>query len=202
MPRSEIRNEHKRIVAVDALRGFALLGVVIANSIWLSGHASLLGETHRNLDAAAFAVIGTVFTNRFFLIFSFLFGFGFSIQEQRHPANSHKFPAQYARRMAALFGFGALHATFLFVGDILMLYALLGGVLWLCRRLSVRILVQLGIFFAVVGVFTQAYGYWLISCMLTDNPTTAGMGFRAGFLSIVGLNISVFWNGFCPNYSL
>jgi uncharacterized protein len=194
MPKTELRNEHVRMIAVDALRGFALSGVVIANSIWFSGHASLLSGASGRLDATALAIIGTVFTNRYFLIFSFLFGFGFTVQEQRHPANSHRFAAQYARRMTALFAFGAVHASLLFVGDILMLYAVLGGALWFCRRLPVRTLMQLGVFFAIAGVFTQVYGYWLIYGMLSDNPTPPGIGFRAGFLSIVTLNTKVFWN--------
>jgi uncharacterized protein len=194
MSKTETRNELDRMLAVDALRGFALFGVVIANSIFFAGHASLQVKPHGMLDTAALAAIGTVFTNRFFLIFSFLFGFGFTIQEQRHPANSRKFAAQYGRRMTALFAFGAAHAAFLFVGDILMLYAVLGGALWFCRRLPVRILTQSGLFFAMAGALTQAYGYWLISGMLGDQPTASGTGFRADFFTIVELNIRIFWN--------
>lgn len=194
MPNVELRKVHVRMIAVDALRGFALSGVVIANSIFFSGHASLTSGAYEKVDAAALAIIGTVFTNRFFLIFSFLFGFGFTVQEQRHPANSHKFAAQYARRMTTLFAFGAVHASLLFVGDILMLYAVLGSALWFCRRFPIRFLMQLGLFFAIAGIFTQAYGYWRISGLLSDNPTAAGTGLRAGYLSIVNFNISVFWN--------
>jgi uncharacterized protein len=177
----------RRDPAVDALRGFALLGVVLANATWFAGKAQLISSS---LDMAALAIINSIFTNRFFLMFSFLFGFGFTSQERRHQENSIKFRTRFARRMAVLFGFGLLHATFLFVGDILMLYAVCGGLLWLCRGLDVRTLFVLGAISVATGVLSQTFGYYLLSG--PHGPAALpGEGFRGDFFEVVGFNISV-----------
>jgi uncharacterized protein len=187
----------KRDVAIDALRGFALLGVILANAPWFAGKAQLISSSYASLDLAALATINSVFTNRFFLIFSFLFGFGFTSQESRHPTHSVKFRTRFARRMAVLFGFGLLHATFLFVGDILMLYAVCGGLLWVCRGLQVRTLFVLGAISLAIGVVSQTFGYYLLS----GPPGPAaypGEGFRGSFAEVVGFNLSVFPSDVLP----
>jgi uncharacterized protein len=116
-----------RLPAIDALRGIALFGILVVNlAAFHSGIAGMnLGGGFGVMgwrNGAADAVILWLFTGKFILIFSFLFGWGIHAQAARGGA----FRARYLRRLLGLFLIGALHATFFFWGDILVTYAILG----------------------------------------------------------------------------
>lgn len=172
-----------RSVALDALRGFALFGIILVNapffsqSLWaepaIGGLADLLALwfTH------AFA------TGKFFLIFSFLFGFGFASMLARAEADGLSPRGRILRRLLGLFAFGALHAVFLFFGDILMLYALLGLPLWLCQAWPVRRLLTLSGVLMAVAILCQTAA--LLAAMdpaRSAPPPLAGAGYLGGFL--------------------
>jgi uncharacterized protein len=156
-----------RLAAIDALRGFALLGILLVNqAAFLAGTAGALPGS--SLGAAAWrtaavdAVIQWLFTGKFILIFAFLFGWGVHTQVAR----GEGFRGRYLRRLLGLLLLGAVHATFLFAGDILALYALLGlfmlrpvGRDWPVRKLvrsgavllAVQAVILLGIAAAMVA---------------------------------------------------
>jgi uncharacterized protein len=123
--------EPQRSGFADALRGFALVGICVANLPWI---ASAWPGGGSALDGAARLLVAALVEAKFFVLFSLLFGFGFQRQLARVRAGQAA-PAAYARRLSGLFVLGALHATLLYVGDILVTYALLGAVLWLLRDL-------------------------------------------------------------------
>ncbi len=118
----------------DALRGFALVGICVANLPWIAGSPPVSPGGGAVLDGAARLLIAALVEAKFFVLFSLLFGFGFERQLARVRAGQVA-PAAYARRLSALFVLGALHASLLYVGDILVGYALLGAALWLVRDL-------------------------------------------------------------------
>lgn len=127
----------ERIAALDVLRGFAMVGVLIAYCLWSLGTAPeeqwsrpdrLLG------DFAAFAVDG-----KFYTILAVLFGFGFAIQLGRSASDSAAVDT-YCRRLTVLAGIGLVHALLLRNGDILLPYALMGFLLIPFRRASDRTL--------------------------------------------------------------
>ena len=116
-----------RLAAIDALRGFALLGILLVNqAAFRSGFAgtlpggSLGGAGWRTtlVDTA----IQWLLTGKFILIFAFLFGWGIHTQAER----GEGFRGRYLRRLLGLLLLGAVHAAFFFAGDILVVYALLG----------------------------------------------------------------------------
>jgi uncharacterized protein len=116
-----------RLPAIDALRGFALFGILVVNlaafhagvaGMTLSGGLGAAGWRNSAVDAA----IAWLFTGKFILIFSFVFGWGIYTQATR----GEGFRARYLRRLLGLILLGAVHAAFFFMGDILVLYALLG----------------------------------------------------------------------------
>jgi uncharacterized protein len=137
-----------RITAVDALRGFALLGVFVANiftsfSGWFlmdtAQRIALAGETQDIVAAVAF--IGLV-DGKFYSLFSLLFGASFAIMMSRLDARGAPGVTIFRRRLTVLLGFGLIHLVFIWFGDILTLYALLGFLLvfmrgWSDRRLLV-----------------------------------------------------------------
>jgi uncharacterized protein len=83
------------------------------------------------LDRAIFNLIDFFAQAKFYSLFSFLFGWGMAMQMARADAKNVKFIPLYMRRLIILFIFGGLHAIFLWTGDILTMYALLGMVLLL-----------------------------------------------------------------------
>jgi uncharacterized protein len=114
----------ERIETIDALRGLALLGILIVNITNLAGPL-LLGE----LDNGLWGLIRFAFVGKFYPIFAFLFGLGLQLQYARS-AHAARPRAYLSRRLWILFALGALHSIFVWTGDILTSYAVI-GLIWL-----------------------------------------------------------------------
>ena len=147
--------EKKRYAILDALRGFAILGIILANfpefSLWTFSSP----ETWTLTDKLTRAVQTFLVDGKFYTLFSLLFGMGFSIQL----ANAEGKLKTFYRRMAVLLIIGLLHLFLLWSGDILMLYALCGMFLPLFRKLSTRsILIAAGVFFLLPILFDALFG--------------------------------------------
>lgn len=118
----------------DELRGFALLGIVFVNApfLALSAEGYSAASLATGLDRLAAWLTVTLAQAKFYLLFAFLFGY--SLQYIVKDGTSLRV-RRFRRRLLGLALIGVLHAVFLFVGDILMLYAVLGmGLLWLHAR--------------------------------------------------------------------
>jgi len=115
----------QRDIAPDVLRGFALLGILVVNiqymglntvegarGEWVSGFA----------DGSATFIIASIFAGKFYLIFSFLFGYSsnYIIRDERSNRG------RWVKRCFLLIAIGILHFTFLWHGDILFVYGLFG----------------------------------------------------------------------------
>ena len=137
LPTVEPIRPGERILALDVLRGFAMLGVLIAYCLWNLGTAP--PETFSRIDKALDEVAGFVIDGKFYTILAFLFGLGFSIQLDRTPSDAAVVPI-YRRRLAALALIGLAHAFLLRNGDILLPYALTGFLLIPFRRSSDSVL--------------------------------------------------------------
>jgi uncharacterized protein len=127
-----------RIQALDAIRGFALLGILLMNIEGLVGPlmASMSGvdPALTGADRWADTAIYLLVQGKFFPLFSMLFGMGFAIMLMRAQAAGRPFVAVYLRRVLALLVFGLLHALLVWPGDILVTYALMGLLLLLFFR--------------------------------------------------------------------
>ena len=122
----------------DRLRAVALLGIVLVNSPYLGISAS--GYTASSIEgslntATAFAVM-VLLQSKFYLLFSFLFGYSSQFILKDNGSGDRR---RFRRRLAALGLLGLVHATFFFVGDILMTYAALGVGLLLLNARSARL---------------------------------------------------------------
>jgi uncharacterized protein len=139
-----------RIEAVDALRGFALLGVLLAN-IPHAGPETITGQ----LDAALTFLSNFLISQKFITAFSILFGFGFYIQMTRAESGNINFRNYFLIRMGLLFLIGVIHSYGLWNGDIIMAYAFGGVFLLLVRNWSLKRLFLLALLFNVVltGIF-------------------------------------------------
>ena len=104
--------QKKRYVVLDALRGFAILGIILANfpefSLWTFSDPSTWTRT----DTVTRAVQTFFVDGKFYTLFSLLFGVGFSIQI----ANAGGKLRTFYRRMAVLLCIGLIHLFFLWSG--------------------------------------------------------------------------------------
>ncbi|MBZ3913561.1 DUF418 domain-containing protein [Streptomyces acidiscabies] len=181
-----------RIDEVDALRGFALLGILMANVMVVSTLVSIRIDDDSlfvpftgPVDAAVWTVVTSLFLGKFFLLFSFLFGYSFTLQlEAVKRAGVPALPC-LLRRCAALFALGAVHAALLWFGDILTLYALLCVVLVVLRNTRPAITAALG---CCVLAALSADKLWTLGLFPTGGSdlvwffdATRDAGFLGGF---------------------
>ncbi|MEZ4298555.1 MAG: DUF418 domain-containing protein [Polyangiaceae bacterium] len=139
LPPAPTRAE-ERIVSLDVLRGFCLLGVLVANALpWFSGRAFMdrkaVEATTGSADKALLFAIHLLVDGKAMTLLTVLFGLGFSLQLQRAESGGQSVLPLHLRRMAALAFIGAAHVVLLWWGDILWGYALAGMGLALFRRL-------------------------------------------------------------------
>ena len=120
----------QRDIAPDVLRGFALLGILVVNIqfMGLSSSEGARGEwTLGFANGTATFIIASIFAGKFYLLFSFLFGYSsnYIIRDERSNRG------RWVKRCFVLMGLGALHFTFLWHGDIIFVYGLFGLLLTL-----------------------------------------------------------------------
>ena len=136
----------ERSALLDALRGYALFGILIANMMAFIG-VFFVEDAERSrmllsqFDDLSEFLLAWLVVGKFYSIFSLLFGIGFAIQLGRLEQRGEGVP-RYLRRLAILFVIGLAHLLLLWLGDIVALYALMGAVLLLFRRMSDKALLR------------------------------------------------------------
>jgi uncharacterized protein len=121
----------ERLDVLDVMRGIAVLGILLVNidafiGYGFSSTASMPPPRGARFDdltafAAEFLVQG-----KFYCLFSFMFGVGFSVFVQRAAARGHDAAALFKRRLAGLLVIGLIHSLLIWFGDILTTYAVIG----------------------------------------------------------------------------
>ena len=139
-----------RIAALDAVRGFALAGVLFANLPLFAGHpymtgAQLAALPTAALDTLAHAAMQLLVEDKFMGLFALLFGVGAALQLARARAQGAAGVRLHVRRMAWLFAIGSVHGWLFWSFDILRFYALWGLLLPLFDRLRPRALLAWGL---------------------------------------------------------
>ncbi len=155
----------QREPSIDALRAFALFGILVVNLPFFAITFGFAGRAWQEAtplwgNVIAAGVIQGLFESKFILIFSGLFGFAALQQFQRYGLSF------YVRRLAVLALFGVVNLTLLFEADILLPYAAIGLSLIFVRNCSVRVLLRLGVGFWALGVIGNA----LFGVSMTVNP--------------------------------
>lgn len=152
--------ESQRVLALDAVRGLAVLGILVMNVVEFSwpfeayenpGYAG--GST--GVDLVAWYVQIALFDGRMRALFSMLFGAGLVLLAERMERSGRAASAAdlLLRRCLWLVPFGIVHRFGLqWSGDILYQYGLLGLVAIPFRRLSARALLVLGCVVLALGL--------------------------------------------------
>jgi uncharacterized protein len=150
-------NSGERLILLDVLRGFALGGVFVSNAyMYFSGRAYLPRERAEALmsapgDAVAHHLFEYLVAGKAMTLFSFLFGLGFAIQLGRAEERGVSIVSVYTRRLGVLLLLGLTHLFTLWHGDVLSLYATMGFVLLLFRKVPDRRLLLWGLVLILGG---------------------------------------------------
>lgn len=173
-----------RIDSLDALRGFALVGILVVNIQVLSGWG-YIGEEGRaplswsEYDELLKSILNIVAHGKFYPLFSLLFGYSFVL------AGSKRGEGYHLRRMVGLLLMGLAHSILVWPWDILLFYAVLGVLLtpFLYRAPLTLLLWSIGLMaLAVIGRW-----YWL-----SFDPVG---GWSARVSEIIGENVSPLSSG-------
>ena len=189
----------QRDIAPDVLRGFALLGILVVNIqfMGLNSDQGARGElTQGFANGAATFLIAAFFTGKFYLLFSFLFGYSSNYVIRNDRSNR----ARWIKRCLVLIAFGALHFTFLWHGDIIFVYGLFGLLLTFFffradRTLKIwsRIVFFLSTFFIVlIGALALMAEYLLDEDLGTSTVVSLDEILRSGtFLESIPARLEV-----------
>ncbi|MEK4365913.1 DUF418 domain-containing protein [Paenibacillus sp. FSL M8-0212] len=120
----------KRVQVIDGLRGFSLAGIVLANM--LAFQYGMYGQSKPELfgiggaDQAFLSFLLITVVGSFMPIFAFMFGFGMVKLSESLKSRDLRPKCHLARRFLLLFGIGLVHIIYLWEGDILAFYGVLG----------------------------------------------------------------------------
>ncbi|HQY88436.1 MAG TPA: DUF418 domain-containing protein [Tepidisphaeraceae bacterium] len=150
------RPSSDRVWMIDAIRGFALLGILLLNiqsfamplEAYFNAQAWL--PTERGMLVAH--VMDVVGEGRFMSIFSILFGVGIVMQGERQHERATSI---HIRRMLWLLAIGLIHAYIFWYGDILTCYALAGLAIFWLRKYSAKTLLWIALGLIGFGILFQ-----------------------------------------------
>lgn len=151
----EFTSKSPRIEVVDALRGFAVMAMLLVHSLehfifpvypvssqgWLT-----------TLDQGVFTSVFTLFAGKAYAIFALLFGFTFYIQSNNRKRQGKDFGYRFLWRLVLLVGFATLNAAFFPAGDVLLLFTVVGPVLFLTRKWSNKAIIITAVIFLLQPV--------------------------------------------------
>lgn len=115
--------KQNRVRIIDGLRGFSLVGILMANmlifqyGIWGSQEMDLYALP--DYEMTAYKLVKIFVEGSFMPIFTFMFGFGMIKMQQSLAAKGLRQKRYLTRRFLMLIGLGFLHSYFLWEGDIL-----------------------------------------------------------------------------------
>ena len=155
---------HQRIVLLDIIRGLALFGILLVNAPSLNSPIKILEDFAFKTNTWDYIVTTFIYlfaADKFYPIFSLLFGLS-AILFMENIAKQGNNPIRlFIRRMVTLFIFGAIQAVFIWWGDILAVYAVLGFGLILFYRVSARLLlIIIYAFFFVLTIIHIGLAYY------------------------------------------
>ncbi len=146
----------ERHFTVDVLRGFALLGILAMNIVLFGwpwpAYSNPLRSGGSALDRGVWFFNHLIFEEKMMTIFSMLFGAGLVLMDQRAEARGARIRGVYYRRVLLLLAIGLVHSYLIWVGDILVLYAQCGLLLYFFRNLRPTTLIICGILSLLVLV--------------------------------------------------
>jgi uncharacterized protein len=149
-----------RIDSLDALRGIALLGILLVNIFSFAQPHYSSPNAYGDLHGVNFAVwlfSHTFAYLKFLSIFSMLFGAGVYLFTSRIEGVGRQSGWLHYRRMLVLIMFGLLHGYFLWFGDILVHYGICGLLLYPFRQCPPRRLILIGTVILLIPILAGVF---------------------------------------------
>lgn len=149
---TNINLKSSRIEVVDALRGFAVMAILLVHSLehsmfFVYPDVAAQPDWLNVLDTGVFSVVFTLLAGKSYAIFALLFGFTFYIQYSNQQKKGNDFGYRFLWRMLLLVAFATLNAAFFPAGDVLLLFSIVSLFLFVVRKWSDKAILIAAIFF-------------------------------------------------------
>lgn len=163
----------RRSNEVDIIRVAALVGICVVNVPFMAlpAEAVFIAPDGFHDKLAAFFV-ECFLQLKFFILFSFIFGWGMAVQAHSTKSKDQSFARRYFRRMVGLAALGVAHATLVFSGDILLLYAVLGSFLWLIKDYPPRQLMKIAAWMVPLSILFLTTLAVIIDAIMADEAAS------------------------------
>lgn len=151
----QLLKKNPRIEVVDALRGFAVMAIILVHNLEhfiFPVYPTDSPEWLNILDHGVFNSVFSLFAGKAYAIFALLFGFTFYIQTNNQKKQGKDFGYRFLWRLVLLVGFATLNAAFFPAGDVLLLFAVVGLVLFFTRNWSDKAILITSIIFLLQPV--------------------------------------------------
>lgn len=149
-----------RVSTIDGMRGFSLFGILLANMLifqyGLFGKDAIEFFSLSSTDLGAYNAIKVLVEGSFMPIFTFLFGYSMVKMKESLERKGVKVKRYFVRRFLLLWFLGFLHSHFLWEGDILAFYGMMGFFLLLFLNRKKKTLMIWGVLLLVI---TSLMGY-------------------------------------------
>ena len=135
----QITVKNPRIEVVDALRGFAVMAIILVHNLEhfiFPVYPTDSPDWLHVLDQGVFHGVFSLFAGKAYAIFALLFGFTFYVQSDNQRLRGKDFGYRFLWRLVLLVVFSTFNAAFSPAGDVLLLFAVVGLVLFITRRWS------------------------------------------------------------------
>jgi uncharacterized protein len=178
---ANLKIKKPRIEVVDSLRGFAIMGILLLHSIehfnfYVFPKNESQPDWLNTLDDGVWNTLFFLFGGKGYAIFALLFGFTFSLMYLKQKTKGIDFGPRFLLRLLLLAGFAFINGMF-FPGEVLLLYSIIGIVLFLVRKFSNKILLWVAILLLSQPIEWLGYLFYLM------DPT----------YEVLNLNLSHYW---------
>lgn len=172
------QNKKPRIDIVDALRGFAIMGIMLLHSIehfnfYVFPDKSTQPDWLNSLDDGIWETLFFLFGGKGYAIFAILFGFTFSLMYAKQQNLGKDFGWRFLWRMLLLACFAFFNGLF-FPGEVLLMYALVGVILFIVRHWSPRALLIASILLLLQPIEWGKFIYYLMDNSYDATPIRMG----------------------------
>ncbi len=195
-------NKTPRIEVIDALRGFAVMAILLVHSLEhfiFPVYPTDSPEWLNILDNGTLNVVFSLFAGKSYAIFALLFGFTFYIQCHNQEKKGKNFGYRFLWRLVLLVGFATINAAFFPAGDVLLLFSIVGIVLFLVRKWSDKAILITAIFFLLQPI--EWYHY--LMSLFDPSYTLPDLGVDAMYQEVAEYTkAGNFWNFIAGNVTL
>jgi len=162
----------KRVEVVDALRGFAVVAIMLLHFIehFIYGvYPESVSETSTLVNQGVWDALFFIFAGKSYTIFALLFGFTFIVQQRNQEIKGGDFGVRFAWRLVILMLFATFNAAFFPGGDVLQLFAVMGFVMIPLRKLSQKALFMIALLFLFQPIeLLECFGIRFMPTLLNE----------------------------------